>query len=121
MRCRRGPSHALQTWSFPCAADVVLPMCCVSPKPGRDALHTQWTEAAVAGAVPGASFMEQLSEKVSRHSLLLTCLSESGVLHSLEPEVQVSPKTLLFPPHTHTCTPAPIPSPPSSAALPYTR
>jgi hypothetical protein len=51
--------------------------------------HTQWTEAAVAASAPGASFAEQLTEKASRHSTLLSCLSESGVLHSLEPEVQV--------------------------------
>jgi hypothetical protein len=42
--------------------------------------------------LPGASFAEQLSEKGSRHSMLLACLSESGVLHRLVPEVQ---RTLL--------------------------
>ncbi|GAX78191.1 hypothetical protein CEUSTIGMA_g5633.t1 [Chlamydomonas eustigma] len=54
-----------------------------------DMLPKQWGDGSRGNAGhPGASFAEQLSEKGSRHSMLLACLSESGVLHRLVPQVQ---------------------------------
>lgn len=50
-----------------------------------------WISCACPGSMtssPGASFLEQLTEKAARHAALLDCLAESAVLYRLEADVQ---------------------------------